>query len=216
MKVNSSALEKLCNEYDDMVFPKDGTKKEYGNAVLLGSWTLSAYAKNLKGVDLGKEIDRKTGDIDLYVLDEETVNALDLMDDPDVNYNECWQPFREMESDPDGKFEFFTSCPFEDEITNKLFDYLKEEQNLDSLSFSEKIKIPKPWVWLGLKISALEQSKKEKHRHDIIYFKGLVGDNKMKEYINELASKDKSFKKLKSIYQTMLQEELPDSRIDDF
>jgi hypothetical protein len=155
--------------------------------ILLGSWALVIYAKK-NNLELGdRGIGRKTSDIDLLTKIDMVSYLSEL--ELDIKLSDANTPYLgTVLKGNDFFIEFFTPEALKDIQGKEGKDLIDKiiEASEDVQVNGFKIKVCPEYLWLGLKLSAWDKTHDEKHRHDIFYFRGLIGDKTYEDYLQQL------------------------------
>ncbi len=179
-------------------------------AIIFGSWFLPFYIEknsNMKIYGIGRETD----DIDIFVSDKTITNELDPKVGRDVIFAggvyhrgagivDMVEPdpydFDENAIKPIDVDTFIEIFPREyltslNKDIKKLEDYLSTKEGIEENTdmVTSNIRVVKPWLWVAFKTMAYQETEKESHRHDLAYFKGIIGETKFRAILSEMVEK---------------------------
>ncbi len=179
----------------------ESLKCEYqnGNMIVFGSFALVGYADIFTGVKIDNF--RDTGDVDIFSDDEKLEDKLLSNLGCGVGVTPEGSYFKRLD-DFDGSVEFFMKGIFESidpKYAAKLEDYLFDEKGT---MHYQGLKLPAPWIWLGFKLAACRKGNNPKHISDVLYLRGILGDEGFNESLNMLNKN--GFKELVEVYKKQI------------
>lgn len=207
MEVSYEGLEKVIEKFED-----NGYK-----GTIFGSWFLPYYINKALNVKV-ESIGRDTQDVDVFIKPETSLILDEKIDGNTTKYIDgvYTQPTGIKEFPENSIFEFFPYGNLKDvdpSFSGRLEDYLKNGECAERIS--KNLSVPKPWVWVAFKLAAYKQRGHEKHRHDLAYLKGMIGDKEFDSIIKDM--EENGFGKLTEIYKEMFNgEEKPKTTLESF